>query len=95
MQNLYKVLLTQDNFFKTRGKIKTVHNLLLPQLLAIIPGEISSHCSGDGVDQVKGKEKGSSPEADHKPCQPIHHKAHLGLDKNWLSFLDPFDRRTT
>ena len=39
--------------------------------------------------------EGPSPEADHQPCQPIHYKAHQGLDNNWLSFLDPVNMRTT
>ena len=40
------------------------YQLLLPQLLAIIPGDIGSHCSGDRVNDVEGKEEGSSPEAE-------------------------------
>ena len=64
-----------------KGKFATklVQSLSLSQLLAIIPCDISSECSGDGVDDVDGEEEGAGAKANHQPGQAIHHKAHLGL----------------
>ena len=58
---------------------KLVQSLSLSQKLAIIPCDISSECSGDGVDDVDGEEEGAGAKANHQPGQAIHHKAHLGF----------------
>ena len=56
-----------------------VPNLSFPQLLAIIPCEISSKGRCGGVNQVEGEKEGPGPKANHQACQTIHNKAHLGL----------------
>ena len=56
-----------------------IHNLSLPQLLAIIPCEISSECSCERVNEVDWEKERAGAKANEQARQTIHHKAHLCL----------------